>query len=85
MSDICQEKRMCMVYNTGNYTDEIMKIIPPFVHILQLFPLSGHGAGAYPSCLRARGGVHPGQVDSSTQDNKQRQTTIHTHSQSQLE
>lgn len=33
---------MCMVYNTGNHTDEIMKDIPPFVHILQLFPLSGH-------------------------------------------
>lgn len=39
MSDTCQEKCMCMVYNTGNDTDEIMKIIPPFVHILQLFSL----------------------------------------------
>lgn len=37
------KKSACVkVYNTGNHADEIMKNIPPFSHILQLFPLSGH-------------------------------------------
>ena len=39
------------------------------IHFLYSFnPIQGHsGAGAYPSCLRARGGVHPGVVTQDTQ------------------
>uniref|UniRef100_A0A3Q2WP41 Uncharacterized protein n=1 Tax=Haplochromis burtoni TaxID=8153 RepID=A0A3Q2WP41_HAPBU len=39
--------------------------IHPSIHSLPLvlFRVAG-GAGAYPSCHRARGGVHPGQVAS---------------------
>uniref|UniRef100_A0A669D925 Deoxyribonuclease-2-alpha n=1 Tax=Oreochromis niloticus TaxID=8128 RepID=A0A669D925_ORENI len=42
--------------------------ITPSIHSLPLilFRVAG-GAGAYPSCHRARGGVHPGQVASLSQ------------------
>jgi len=55
----------------------------PSIHFLNpLNPIQGRGgAGAYPSCHWARGGVHPGQVTSPSQGHTE---SIETHNHARL-
>lgn len=56
---------------TDMILDRNIGSIHPFLSI------RGHrGAGVYPSCLRLRGGTHPGQFASYLQGNIHRQTTF---------
>ena len=60
--------------------------IHPFIFYTRLIRRSGRGgAGVYPSCHRARGGVHPGQVASPSQGHTEtNETNNHTRSHSLL-
>lgn len=59
---------------TDMILDRNIGSIPPF---LSMLPLWGHrGAGANPSCLRLRGGTHPGQFASYLRGNIHRLTTF---------
>lgn len=51
-----------------------------WISLLIANKIQGHReAGAYPSWHNVKGGVHPAQVTSVSQANRERETTVHTH------
>lgn len=69
----------CWLGMLFNFSVQLMGFIHPSIHYIPFIPgqVTG-GAGAYHSCLQARGGVHPARIASPSQANRQtkRQTTM---------